>query len=81
MFPYSPTHLHTPTRDLTTTFNNSHASPGYTTGYMGQTDMSARTGTALFNSPAQNNGIVAVSPAASLDMAWGARVARRPTWR
>ena len=56
--------MHTPTRNLASTFTNSHASPAYTTGYMSQMDLSARTGTALFNSPTQPNSIVAVSPGA-----------------
>ena len=64
MIPSSPTYLHTPTRNLTSTFTNSHASPAYSTGYTNQMDMSTRTGTALFNSPTQPNSVVAVSPTA-----------------
>ena len=64
MIPSSPTYLHTPTRNLTSTFTNSHASPAYSTGYTNQMDMSTRTGTALLNSPTQPNSVVAVSPTA-----------------
>ena len=63
MYSSSPVYMHTPTRNLTSSFTNSHTSPAYTTRYM-DSDMSARAGTALFNTPTHPNSIVAVSPSA-----------------
>ena len=63
MYSNAPTYMHTPTRNLMSSFTNSHTSPAYTTRYM-DSDMSARAGTALFNSPTNPNSIVAVSPSA-----------------
>ena len=63
MYSSPPMYMHTPTRNLTSSFTNSHTSPAYTTRYM-DSDMSARAGTALFNTPTHPNSIVAVSPSA-----------------